>query len=146
MGGRMSPDIRHFFHEQSGTLSYVVSDPASGAAAVIDPVLGFSVVSGRSDTKSAEEIVAYIKEKQLTVDWILETHAHADHISAAQFLKAEVGGSVAIGEGICRVQAHFGPVFNLPVTDFWPLAGAGGRVWWWRPGRTRSPVLRDALK
>ena len=110
----MSPEIRHFFHEPSGTLSYVVSDPASGVAAVIDPVLGFSVVSGRLDTTSAEEIVAYIKEKQLTVDWILETHAHADHISAAQFLKTKVGGSVAIGEGICRVQAHFGPVFNLP--------------------------------
>jgi glyoxylase-like metal-dependent hydrolase (beta-lactamase superfamily II) len=109
----MSPDIRHFYHVPSGTVSYVVSDPATRAAAVIDPVLGFSVVSGRTDTGPAEEIVSFIESGHLTLEWILETHAHADHISAAQFLKARLGGKVAIGQGIRDVQAHFGPVFNL---------------------------------
>lgn len=109
----MNPDIQHFYHEQSGTLSYVVSDPESLAAVVIDPVLGFSAVSGRTDHGPAESIIAYIEEKGLRLEWILETHAHADHLSAAQVLKRSLGGKIAIGEGIRDVQAHFGPVFNL---------------------------------
>ena len=109
----MNPDVQRFYHEESGTFSYVVSDPASKAAAVVDPVLGFSVVSGQTDTTPAEEIVRYLEDKQLVLDWILETHAHADHLTAAQFLKSRLGGKVAIGQGICDVQAHFGPVFNL---------------------------------
>lgn len=109
----MQPDLHHFYHEQTGTLTYVVSDPETSAAAVIDPVLGFSVVSGRTDTGPAEEIVAYIEKNDLQLSWILETHAHADHISAAQILKSKLGGQVAIGEGICLVQEHFGTLFNL---------------------------------
>jgi len=109
----MNPDIQHFYHEQSGTLTYVVSDPESSTAVVIDSVLGFSAVSGRTDHGPAESIVAYIEEKGLHLEWILETHAHADHLSAAQLLKVRLGGKIAIGEGIRDVQAHFGPVFNL---------------------------------
>ncbi len=110
----MTPDVRHFYHESSGTLTYVVSDPATHATAIIDPVLGFSVVSGRTDTRPPEQIAAYLAEHDLSVEWVLETHAHADHLSAAQFLKSRTGGQVAIGEGIKSVQAHFGNIFNLP--------------------------------
>jgi glyoxylase-like metal-dependent hydrolase (beta-lactamase superfamily II) len=109
----MQPDVQHFYHEQTGTLSYVVSDPDTSAAAVIDPVLGFSVVSGRTDAGPAEEIIAFIAKHDLQLNWILETHAHADHLSAAQVVKSQLGGRVAIGEGICAVQEHFGTVFNL---------------------------------
>jgi len=109
----MNPDVHHFYHESSGTLSYVVSDPATGKAAVVDPVLGFSVVSGRTDTGPADEIIDYIRAKHLSVEWILETHAHADHLTSAQYLKAKLGGMVAIGEGIRNVQSNFTPIFNL---------------------------------
>lgn len=109
----MTPDVRHFYHEPTGTLSYVVSDARSRHAAIIDPVLGFSVVSGRTDLEPAKQIVAYVQDKQFTVDWILETHAHADHLSAAQYVKSQTGGKIAIGEGIRSVQAHFGKLFNL---------------------------------
>lgn len=109
----MNPEIQHFYHEPSGTISYVVSDPASSAAAVIDSVLGFCAASGHTDRSPVEDITRYIESRSLRVEWILETHAHADHLSAAQFLKKQFGGKIAIGEGIRQVQAHFGPVFNL---------------------------------
>lgn len=109
----MQPDVQHFYDEPTGTLTYVVSDPQTSAAAIIDPVLGFSVVSGRTDTGQADEICAYVEQNKLQLAWILETHAHADHLSAAQRLRTNLGGKVAIGEGICKVQEHFGTVFNL---------------------------------
>ena len=109
----MKPTVQHFHHTDSGTLSYVVSDGASGCAAVVDPVLGFSVVSGRTDTVQADKILEYLQKHDLTAEWLLETHAHADHLSAAQYLKTQVGGKVAIGRGITKVQAHFGKIFNL---------------------------------
>lgn len=109
----MSPDVQHFYHEPSGTLSYVVSDPQSTVAAIIDPVLGFSVVSGSTDTSQADAIIEFVTTRGLNVDWILETHAHADHLSGAQYLKEKLGGSVAIGQGIKDVQARFGALFNL---------------------------------
>ena len=90
-----------------------MSDPATSMAAVIDPVLGFSVVSGRTDPAPAKEIIEYVRSKNLSLDWILETHAHADHISAAQSIKAHLGGKVAIGNGIRAVQQTFGDIFNL---------------------------------
>lgn len=105
--------IQHFYDEPTGTLSYVVGDPATGAAAVIDPVLGYSMVSGRTDPAPADAVIDFIKENGLSVTWILETHAHADHLSGAQYIKSRLGGTVAIGEGIRQVQAHFGDVFNL---------------------------------
>ena len=91
----------------------MVSDPETAAAAIVDPVLDYCVVSGRSDTGPADDIVDYVQAENLSVAWILETHAHADHLSSAPYLQSRVGGKVAIGEGITRVQAHFGPLFNL---------------------------------
>lgn len=105
--------IQHFYDEPTGTLSYVVSDPATGKAAIIDPVLGYSMVSGRTDPAPADAIIEYVSARGLSVDWILDTHAHADHLSGAQYIKSKTGGTVAIGEGIRKVQAHFAPVFNL---------------------------------
>ena len=105
--------IQHFYDEPTGTLSYVVADEKSGHAAIIDPVIGYSMVSGRIDTAPSDILIEYIHKQQLGLEWILETHAHADHISGAQYIKSKLGGTVAIGEGICKVQAHFGPVFNL---------------------------------
>ena len=107
------PRIQHFYDEPTGTLSYVVDDPASQRAAVIDCVLGFSMVSGRTDTTPADALIDYIDAEGLTLEWILETHAHADHLSAAQYVKAKLGGKVAIGEGIRDVQAHFAPTYNM---------------------------------
>ena len=109
----MNPDVQHFYHESTGTLSYVVSDSATGMAAIVDPVLGFSVVSGRTDTGPADEIIDYVRAKNYSVEWILETHAHADHLTSAQYLKATLGGRIAIGEGIRDVQSNFTPIFNL---------------------------------
>ena len=109
----MQPDVQHFYHEQTGTLSWVVSDPETSAAAVIDPVLDFSVISGRTDTGPTDDIIAFIEKNDFRLDWILDTHAHADHLSGAQVLKSCLGGKVAIGEGICKVQEHFVSVFNL---------------------------------
>ena len=105
--------VQHFYHQPTGTLSYVVSDPATSMAAVIDPVLGFSVVSGRTDPAPARDIIEYIRANDLTLEWILETHAHADHLSSAQTIKAHLGGKVAIGKGIRSVQETFGEIFNL---------------------------------
>ena len=105
--------IQHFYDEPTGTLSYVVADPSTGKAAVIDPVLGYSMVSGRTDTAPSDRLLEYVRERNLDLEWILETHAHADHLSGAQYIKAQQGGTVAIGEGIRQVQAHFGPVFNM---------------------------------
>ena len=105
--------IQHFYDEPTGTLSYVVSDENSGHAAVIDPVVGYSMVSGRMDMGPSDVLIEYVHKQQLGLEWILETHAHADHMTGAQYIKSKLGGTVAIGEGICQVQAQFGPVFNL---------------------------------
>jgi glyoxylase-like metal-dependent hydrolase (beta-lactamase superfamily II) len=105
--------VQHFYHQPSGTLSYVVSDPATSMAAVIDPVLGFSIVSGRTDPEPAGAIIEYIKANGLALEWVLETHAHADHLSSAQTIKAHLGGKVAIGNGIRAVQETFGEIFNM---------------------------------
>jgi glyoxylase-like metal-dependent hydrolase (beta-lactamase superfamily II) len=110
---KMPTDIAAFFHAPSSTYSYVVADPATGRAAVIDPVLDYDAASGRSSTPSAQKLVEHVKARGYALDWILETHAHADHLSAAQFIKKELGGKVAIGEGIREVQAAFKALYNL---------------------------------
>lgn len=107
-----APQVRAFFHEPTFTASYVVSDPVTRRAAIIDSVWDFDQPSGRTSFDSANEIVAYVRESGLTVDWILETHAHADHLSAAPYLQEELGGKLVIGQEIVTVQGVFGKIFN----------------------------------
>ncbi|HSV68637.1 MAG TPA: MBL fold metallo-hydrolase [Methylibium sp.] len=104
---------RAFFDPATWTVSYVVWDHATRHAALIDPVLDYDFKSGRTDTASAERLLAYVAEQALTVEWILETHAHADHLSAARWLQQRCGGRIAIGEHIREVQATFKRLFNL---------------------------------
>ncbi|MCG8435617.1 MAG: MBL fold metallo-hydrolase [Gammaproteobacteria bacterium] len=105
--------IKTFFHQDSFTYSYVVADTASTCAVVIDPVLDFDPAAGRTDTKSVDTILAFIKQEGFKVDWVLETHAHADHLSAAPYLKEHLSAKIGIGEGIRFVQQTFAEVFNL---------------------------------
>jgi len=109
---RPSPVVKAFFDEATFTASYVVHDPARLRAAVIDSVLDFDQPSGRTATTSADEIVEYVRAFGLTVDWILETHVHADHLSAAPYLQDRLGGLLAIGAGIVVVQDAFAKIFN----------------------------------
>ncbi|WP_425039647.1 MBL fold metallo-hydrolase [Primorskyibacter sp. S187A] len=108
----MSPKIKAFFDTATNTVSYVVQDPEGRAAAIIDSVLDFDYASGRTDTASADEIIAYVRENELRVAWILETHVHADHLSAAPYLQEQLGGKIGIGDQITVVQDTFGKVFN----------------------------------
>ncbi|ANH67347.1 MBL fold metallo-hydrolase [Mitsuaria sp. 7] len=110
----------HAFHDdRTGTVSYVLADPATRQAAVVDPVLDFDLKSGRTSTIQAARVLAHLAQAGLTVQWILETHAHADHLSAARYLQAHVGGRIAIGEHIREVQAVFRKLYNLE-RDFLP--------------------------
>ena len=108
-----TPHIQAFFDEATYTVTYLVSDPATRQAVVIDPVLDYDHRSGRIATTSADQVLATVAAQGLEVAWILETHAHADHLSAAPYIKARTGARVAIGEHIRDVQAIFRPVFNL---------------------------------
>ncbi|MGB0632577.1 MAG: MBL fold metallo-hydrolase [Alphaproteobacteria bacterium] len=108
----MSPDVVCFFDDKTNSASYVVSDPDTRHAAIIDPVLDFDPVSGRTSTDSAGKIVAHVEEHTLTVDWIVETHVHADHLTASVWLKEKLGGKTGIGAGIAEVRATFGKLFN----------------------------------
>lgn len=107
------PNIRAFFHEETFTVSYLVWDPATKRAAVIDSALDFDQKSGRTATHSAQAILDAARDEGLTIDWLLDTHAHADHISAAPFLKQATGAPIVIGEHIKAVQKVFKGVFNL---------------------------------
>ena len=106
------PTIQSFFDKATFTVSYVVSDPKTKVCAIIDSVLDFDAAAGRTSTKSADEILDYVAAQGLTVAWLLETHAHADHLSGAPYLQARVGGKLAIGRHIVEVQEVFGKVFN----------------------------------
>jgi glyoxylase-like metal-dependent hydrolase (beta-lactamase superfamily II) len=105
--------IEAFFDPATWTVTYVGADPRTGRAAVIDPVLDYDFKSGRTSTASADRVLAYVAALGLQVDWILETHAHADHLSGAHYLKAQTGGRIAIGEKIRAVQSTFKAIFNL---------------------------------
>jgi len=106
------PEVTHFFDDDSNTFSYVVKDPTSSACAVIDSVMDFDYAAGRLTYEHADEIIAFIKANDLTLEWIIETHVHADHLSAAPYIQQELGGKIGIGDQIMVVQDTFGKVFN----------------------------------
>ena len=106
------PTIKAFFDERTNTISYLVADPATKRAAIVDPVLDYDHASGKASTKSADAILKEAEALGLTVDWVLETHAHADHLSGAPYIKLKTGAKVGIGEHIREVQKIFRPVFN----------------------------------
>jgi glyoxylase-like metal-dependent hydrolase (beta-lactamase superfamily II) len=108
--------IEPFFDPKTWTVSYVVADAATGSAAVIDPVLDFDFKSGRTATTSADAVADYVSAAGMTVQWILETHAHADHLSGARYLQERLGGKIGIGERIREVQATFKKLYNLERT------------------------------
>jgi glyoxylase-like metal-dependent hydrolase (beta-lactamase superfamily II) len=109
----MSLVVKTFFDTATNNATHVVYDRDSGVCAVIDPVLDFEFAAGRTGTRAADRVVEHISETGLTVDLILETHVHADHLSASRYLKEKLGGRVAIGEHVVAVQKYFAPVFNL---------------------------------
>ena len=108
------PEVTAFFEPRSCSLQYVVADPASRACAIIDPVLDFDEKSGATATRSADALLAFIRERELALDWILDTHPHADHFSAAGYLKDRTGAPTAIGEHIVKVQRLWKELYNLP--------------------------------
>ncbi len=108
----MTPDVTAFFDEPTNCISYIVRDPESTACAIVDSVLDFDHASGRTSTKSADALIAHIRAEGLSCEWILETHVHADHLSAAPYLQEGLGGKIGIGGEICTVQDVFGKIFN----------------------------------
>jgi len=108
----MSPTVEAFFDTATNTVSYVVQDPKGSACAIVDSVLDYDQAAGRTDTASADAIIAFVKDKELRVEWILESHVHADHLSAAPYLQDALGGKIGIGSQITVVQNTFGKIFN----------------------------------
>lgn len=108
-----SPEVASFFDPVTKNVTHVVADPETGACAIIDPLLDFDLASGRTSTASADKVAAYISGKGLAVSWIIDTHIHADHVSAAPYLRSKLGGKVATGHRITQVQAIFGKLFNV---------------------------------
>jgi glyoxylase-like metal-dependent hydrolase (beta-lactamase superfamily II) len=113
----MKPEVTAFFHQQTFTVTYLVKDPDSNHCAIIDSVLDFDASSGRTSTTTADDLIYHIRDKELIVDWILETHVHADHLSAAPYLQAALGGKTGIGSNVPIVQDVFAQIFNTE-TDF----------------------------
>lgn len=109
----MQPTIQPFFDPATSTVTYVVHHEGRPECAIIDSVLDYDLRSGRTSTASADKVIAFVRERELRVEWILETHAHADHLSAASYLKRSLGGRIAIGKNIRRVQGVFTTLFNL---------------------------------
>lgn len=112
------PVVKDFFHEDTNTFSYVVSDPATKACAIIDSVLDYDAASASTSTTHADQIIAYVKAQGLTVEWILETHVHADHLTAAQYLKATLGGKIAMSQKISMVQETFAAIYHLDIKQW----------------------------
>ena len=119
----VKPDVKAFYEQRTSSLQYVVSDPATRNCAVIDPVLDFEEKSGATATWSADAIVDYVGEHHLTVEWILDTHPHADHFSAAHYLAQRTGAATAIGEHVVEVQALWKEIYH------WPSFPADGSQW-----------------
>ncbi|TXJ06696.1 MAG: MBL fold metallo-hydrolase [Acinetobacter sp.] len=110
--------VQHFFDEATNTYSYVVSDPASKQCAIIDSVLNYDPASATTSTTGADEMIAYIRIQGLTVQWILETHVHADHMTASQYLKEKLGGQIAMSQKIALVQEVFSAVYHIDMKYF----------------------------
>ncbi len=108
----LKPDVTAFFDEATYTVTFVVRDPRSDACAIVDSVLDFDYASGRTDTRSADRVIAHVRDNDLRVEWILETHVHAAHLSAAPYIQQRVGGKIGIGDRIMVVQDTFGKIFN----------------------------------
>jgi glyoxylase-like metal-dependent hydrolase (beta-lactamase superfamily II) len=108
----VKPEVTAFFDEPTNTVSYVVKDPSSDACAVIDSVMDIDYAAGRISYQSADEIIRFVQEHGLKVEWLIETHAHADHLSAAPYIQGKLGGKLGIGENIKVVQEVFGKIFN----------------------------------
>jgi glyoxylase-like metal-dependent hydrolase (beta-lactamase superfamily II) len=108
----LHPEVFSFFDEPTNTATYILKDPASRVVAIVDSVLDYDAAAGRTDTKAADALIEYVRKHDLKVEWLLETHVHADHLSAAPYLKEKLGGKIAIGAHISVVQDVFGKVFN----------------------------------
>ena len=108
----MTPEVKAFFDNATNTVSFVIKDPNSQSVAIVDSVLDFNFANGHTDTASADEVVDYVRTNDLKVEWIIESHVHADHLSAAPYIQEQVGGKIGIGENITIVQDVFGKVFN----------------------------------
>ena len=113
----IKPEVEKFFDQDTNTFSYVVKDPNTNSCAIIDSVLNFDAPSGRTSFEAADEIIEFVTSNSLKVEWIIETHVHADHLSAAPYIKSKLGGKIAIGENVTIVQNVFGKAFNAG-TDF----------------------------
>jgi len=111
----MSIQITPFYHQGTGTWTYVVNDPASSHCTLIDPVLDFDISSGQASYNSANQVINFIKNNDLVLKWILETHAHADHLTAAQYIKQQLGGKIVISAGIKEVQKRFSQSLNIDI-------------------------------
>lgn len=109
----MKADVTPFFDERTFTVTYVVADPGSGACAVVDSVLDYDSKSGRTSTASADKVLAFVRDNELEPKWILETHAHADHLTAARYLRENLGARTGIGAAVPRVQQTFAEIFNI---------------------------------
>lgn len=106
------PDVTGFFDEATFTISYVVSDPETRCCAIIDSLLDYDQASGRTNTDSADKLIAFVRNKNLTCEWIIDTHVHADHLTAAPYIREQIGGKTGIGSGVPIVQRVFGEIFN----------------------------------
>jgi len=123
-----APDVSGFYHEQTGSIAYVVADPVTSHAAIIDPVLDYDENSGRVTTTAADHLLAFVEGRGLTIDWILDTHPHADHFSAAAYLKSKLHAPMAIGEKVREVQKLWQNIYNLPPysDEYWDRLFADG--------------------
>ncbi|MBC7201964.1 MAG: MBL fold metallo-hydrolase [Pusillimonas sp.] len=109
----MNPIVKGFYDDTTGTVTYVVYEKPGSVCAIVDSVLDYDAKAGRTSTASADKVIAYVEKANLVVEWILETHAHADHLSAAPYMRSRLGGKIAIGSDITRVQGVFKKIFNL---------------------------------
>ena len=108
----ITPEVEAFFDEPTSTISYIVKDPTSNSCAIVDSVMDLDYAAGRITHVSADQMIDRIKERDLKLEWIIETHVHADHLSAAPYIQQELGGKIGVGEGIMVIQETFGKIFN----------------------------------